>query len=503
MADSILFLSNTPESIAQQEAFLIAGYKVTCFVIASKQFPDSSGLSARYPTKFTFMTGQLAEFKKLVECSRFTYAICDYVREKKHLSYSKIAHDAFYRLQTIRNRPIGFPDEFTLRLETDRAFGKLYVQEICNRKRIHSIVADVAFETANKEELIVQCETTYRNQSVVLKGYHNTEVFSEGRDCAYFLKTTKEKLVSSMFTLEKYVDGQEIAFGFYVNTQSPSRNIHTVLINREYKYGKEGDVGHVMTGEVGTCVHVVSMHPDLLPLPIYNLIHAIVEHMYSTNVRYCGFLDINTIFSKGKFHFLEWTARFGYPTEAGLIAAYCADLGKREGCKKYTKYLLALTQRYYAPNVDSRALETSSLHNKRYVVNTLHTYGYGLHNSPSKPERIQGYKRLYTSKGPTSTAFDSVEPTCAWSVVPFSAWYNTDPQNGKNYDLYSGYGTDRQLVASVIMDDALFAQKPKLGNSPVCVTLPNEAKSWLPVLWDSVFKPHATRNLVYRTDIGA
>lgn len=123
-------------------------------------------------------------------------------------------------------------------------------------------------------------------------------------------------------TIEQYIEGPELCFGMWFNGE---KFVGQPYVCMEHKGAWSGDMGGVLTGEVGT---------NLLYMPSNSnskLLHMIESLTPLFKGKLNGMIDFNTrmVYDKEtgsvSFYFMEFTMRFGRPTLECQIAAVLAN----------------------------------------------------------------------------------------------------------------------------------------------------------------------------------
>jgi hypothetical protein len=121
-------------------------------------------------------------------------------------------------------------------------------------------------------------------------------------------------------TIEQYIDGPEICFGMWFNGE---KFVGQPYICMEHKGAWAGDMGGVLTGEVGTSLMMFEPSLDSKVMEMFEMI----APMFKGKVN--GMIDFNTKMTAFgglvNFYFMEFTVRFGRPTLECQIAAMSAN----------------------------------------------------------------------------------------------------------------------------------------------------------------------------------
>jgi phosphoribosylamine-glycine ligase len=126
------------------------------------------------------------------------------------------------------------------------------------------------------------------------------------------------KQSSRPIIIERYIDGYEVDFSFWVPAEGVSP---LILVNQEYKGVHNQNRGYAHCGEAGTVFQF--KHISDIPERIANAIRKATGIFQATG--YCGFVGMNTMFDGKDYNFLEWTVRCGIPTES-YVAAFTHKL---------------------------------------------------------------------------------------------------------------------------------------------------------------------------------
>jgi len=308
-AYNIGFVSHMLASVGLQEQLLKEGHKVTAFIAGINRYElkDSSGLRFLYPRTYkianegrkyrglskSLHTQVLEDLRAFVKGKDFI--VCDY-------NGKQMGMVADY-LRSIHPFVIG-PTTFTNKLELDRAFGKV-LAEAHGFALNHEGVFVKTIEDARK--LLKKHPT----KNFLLKGTWDTVLPPNRADCQDFLEQDyfnffrREK---GVFMEEQIVGGEEFSYDCWFDGQ---RFWQFCFINREYKGVNNENRGGVFSGESGTAGQLVPF--DQLPYRVRSFFESITQDLKDSEYR--GFFGINTIMVGNKLHFLEFTTRFGYPTE--------------------------------------------------------------------------------------------------------------------------------------------------------------------------------------------
>lgn len=119
--------------------------------------------------------------------------------------------------------------------------------------------------------------------------------------------------------LEQRMEGLEVSFGAFFNG---NKFVGDYYFYEEHKGALEGNVGGLLTGEVGTTMRYIPWNPTSR---ISKILRALESEL--TTLGCCGMIDINCILDKDdKLWFIEYTIRFGRPTLEMQQAIYKSDL---------------------------------------------------------------------------------------------------------------------------------------------------------------------------------
>jgi len=176
-------------------------------------------------------------------------------------------------------------------LELDREFGR----KLAGSTRSNYIVLP--------KEVDVLCPGPKWGKRKIASNLFNT----------FFAKDKYDILRRKEDVFYEHIEGTEIAVTWMQN-KSGIRAFHT---NFEYKRLCSGNVG-ILTGEMGTLIK-----SDVSEFMMDNIVVPLAEVLRDSG--YVGMIDANFIWSlrDGKFYFLEWTARSGYPTMQISLPMIC------------------------------------------------------------------------------------------------------------------------------------------------------------------------------------
>ena len=201
------------------------------------------------------------------------------------------------------------PDYFTGCLETVRSLGKTFAA-MCGWPSFHK-----SAHFHNREDALKFMEG--ETSPYLIKGQYDTILPISIEDTRDFLRNTRVNLFADGGALlEKRLDGgKEMCFDAWFG---PNGFAELVCVNQEYKGLNNENRGNNLTGEVGTSGKFVSFHslPMIIRAAMLRMSSALHKYGYS------GFFGVNTIIAQGRVNFLEFTTRFGYPTEHIAAAAY-------------------------------------------------------------------------------------------------------------------------------------------------------------------------------------
>lgn len=308
-AYNIGFVSHMLASVGLQERLLDEGHKVTAFIAGINRYElkDSSGLKFLYPRTYKLAN----EGRKYRGLSKSLHAdvkkdLYDFVKGKDFIvcdyNGKQMGMVADY-LRSIHPYVMG-PTAFTNKLELDRAFGKT-LAEAHGFALNHEGVFVKTIEDARK--LLKKHPT----KNFLLKGTWDTVLPPNRADCQDFLEQdyfTFFRREKGVFMEEQIVGGEEFSYDCWFDGQ---KFWPYCFINREYKGVNNENRGGVFSGESGTAGQLVPF--DQLPQRVQSFFASITADLKDSEYR--GFFGINTIMVGDKLHFLEFTTRFGYPTE--------------------------------------------------------------------------------------------------------------------------------------------------------------------------------------------
>lgn len=215
--------------------------------------------------------------------------------------------------------PVIGPTAFTSKLEFDREFGHTKARDYGLLPGRNTGVTFYDCETASS---YIQSRLAQDpNFGCVLKAGISTLVFKRGIDAVDVLKNNpygyfEDEEEGPTLWVEDYVIGQEIAFGSWFDGED---FIPVVLMNREYKGAHDNNHSSLLTGESGTYVEFREFNHPSVPKQVRAAFEAVKKDLAAHN--YVGFIDMNFILDDQGLNFLEWTTRWGYPTEIIMTAA--------------------------------------------------------------------------------------------------------------------------------------------------------------------------------------
>lgn len=127
----------------------------------------------------------------------------------------------------------------------------------------------------------------------------------DGKDLLQLLEKNKQEwqMRASVFILQKFVSGVEVAVGAFFNGHD---FIYPINVNFEHKRVFPGDIGP-FTGEMGTLMYW-SQSNTLFRMTLEKMLPSLRQSGY------VGYIDINCIVNGKGVYPLEFTSRFGYPT---------------------------------------------------------------------------------------------------------------------------------------------------------------------------------------------
>ena len=195
---------------------------------------------------------------------------------------------------------------YTDRLEIDRSFGqaelKKYGINVLPNWNFSSYDEALEFIKNNPARYVFKPSgnTPSANKNLLFLGEEE-----DGKDLIEILSQNKEvwQKKASVFQLQKFVAGVEVAVGAFFNGQE---FIMPINVNFEHKRVFPGGIGP-FTGDMGALMFWT------LPNMLFNetlakMLPALQESGY------IGYIDINCIVNGRGIYPLEFTARFGYPT---------------------------------------------------------------------------------------------------------------------------------------------------------------------------------------------
>ena len=260
---------------------------------SEKDTIDAANFNRHYPN-FHIVAG-----KKVTELKSCDFIFCD----TNHL-YGTTAEE----LRSFHNYVIVGDKRATV-LETNREFGKYVARNI----GLHTVEDTHYFY--NSQDAIKWLELKPKNSQYVLKGEDDTYISNSIEEAIAILNQDKKNFSNKNgFLIEKKIIGQEASMGRWFNGDD---YLPFYLSTREYKGANNDDRGNILTGEIAT--GLIAFDENNISV----VWHKIFDNLkpYLKNIKYKGFVDINTIVRKNKINFLEFTIRPGYPTELE-IASY-------------------------------------------------------------------------------------------------------------------------------------------------------------------------------------
>ena len=194
---------------------------------------------------------------------------------------------------------------YTDKLEDDRAFGQDELKKagvsILPYMEFTSFDDAIKYVRDNPGRYVIKPSGEAQNN----KGLLFIGEEEDGADVIQVLNDYQKAWAKkiSVFQLQKYVSGVEIAVGAFFNGKE---FIYPINVNFEHKKLFPGNLGP-STGEMGTSMFWSN------PNKLFNQTLKKMEPKLAEE-GYVGYIDVNTIVNGNGIYPLEWTSRFGYPT---------------------------------------------------------------------------------------------------------------------------------------------------------------------------------------------
>ncbi len=207
-----------------------------------------------------------------------------------------------------RLRKNGYPvvggNQFGDRIENDRLFGQKILKEagikIPASWRFKSFAGAIRFIREYPKRYVIK----FNGQLARYLCYVGRS--EKGDDMVKMIEhyqDTWPKNKKIDFILQEYIDGIEVSVGAFFNGKNFVRPVNVTF---EHKHFLTGGIGP-FTGEMGTSMFYSEDGGKLFRQTLAK----IKPHLARTNYR--GFIDINSMVTKGGVYALEFTSRFGYP----------------------------------------------------------------------------------------------------------------------------------------------------------------------------------------------
>jgi len=195
---------------------------------------------------------------------------------------------------------------YTDKLEIDRDFGQLELKR-------HGIRTLPCWNFTSYDDAIQflrdhPARYVFKPSGSVMGGTKGLFFISQeddGKDLLQLLEKNKQEWQAraSVFILQKFVSGVEVAVGAFFNGHD---FIYPININFEHKRVFPGDIGP-FTGEMGTLMYW-SQSNTLFRMTLEKMLPSLRKSGY------VGYIDLNCIVNGKGIYPLEFTSRFGYPT---------------------------------------------------------------------------------------------------------------------------------------------------------------------------------------------
>jgi len=207
---------------------------------------------------------------------------------------------------------------YTDRLEEDREFGQQELKKVGVNVLPHWDFTDfdvaIDFVTKNPGRYVLKPSSQGGEKELLFVGQEE-----DGKDVLQVLELYKKAWSKkiSVFQLQKYASGVEVAVGAFFNGVD---FIHPINVNFEHKRLFPGEVGP-STGEMGTSMYWT---------PSNRIFRETLEKMkpFLAEAGYIGYIDLNCIVNARGIYPLEFTTRFGYPTISIQMEGMSSPIGE-------------------------------------------------------------------------------------------------------------------------------------------------------------------------------
>lgn len=205
-----------------------------------------------------------------------------------------------------RGKPVVGGSRYADRLEEDRAFGQAEMSKACMTTLRHQdfrrLDEAIKFLERERKRYVLKPSGYIESDQKDLVFVAESEI---GADLIEFLRHNRDFLSEefTMFQLQEFVEGVEIAVGAFFNGR---QFLTPINVNFEHKRLFPGEIGP-LTGEMGTLMFWCNHNA------IFDATLAKMTKRLSRS-GYVGYVDINCIVNADGVFPLELTCRFGYPT---------------------------------------------------------------------------------------------------------------------------------------------------------------------------------------------
>ena len=296
-----LFISRFASSLDLAYRVLMDGNKVKFFVDDDDELETGIGIVDRigWKHKLNPKTGKMDDYEKIPKgyepfVSWADVVIVDFV------GYGSLSDDLRKRGKKVFGGSL-----FTDRMENERRLGMETAEgagiAVPPHFEFSSLKDAVNFVKSNPDRYVLKPDGQQEKNLLFVGKDESGEdliAYAEG-----YLKNNPNKIEKSEFTLEKFVDGVEVAVSAFCDGK---HLMNTKNVNFEHKKQLAGNLG-CSTGETGTTMFDRSNPQKLFDLTLNKIEKVLVRENYR------GWLDVNLKVNEQGAWFIEWTSRLGYP----------------------------------------------------------------------------------------------------------------------------------------------------------------------------------------------
>lgn len=287
--------------IGPQEAILKEGHNLNVMWDLEKPVEDLTGLQHKYPGRITYYNGN----------------IIDFVYDSDLIVYDYLEPGGTIKLlesicKTYSKKSVGLNPPGATLLERDRFFAKKVAIDQLGLSRYDTFSFDSAKDfieviSSYEKPFVVKSNTKVMDSISTYIPYGKEDAIDMALDDTFGM------FKAGSVTVEEFIDGYEVCIGGYYNGHSFGE---ICTICKEYKQALAGNMGNILTGEMGTVVKVdlINRLPERLKEVMRKL------EVYLRRFDYRGFIDINTMITNTDIYMLEFTTRQGVPTECEIIS---------------------------------------------------------------------------------------------------------------------------------------------------------------------------------------